>query len=302
MQETKIDFVIPTLFSKPILLTSCKKSIIIQKGSFEKKIYVEAGYGFAEGVNKGIKNGKSPYVAVINDDVKLDENWLKEAHCVLDKNQNCAAVATRVLTYDGKYIDSCGMDVKREGKAKKRGNGEKKDVQKWNKIEEVFGVPCSAALFKREALEKVKLFDEDFIAYEEDVDISFRLRSMGYSIFYAPNAVAFHKMHATSDTFGNFKVRMDAKNWIFIIIKNYPFQFITQFAQDIFIERLRNLIGLINETVHLYRWKSFWVVPYSLLTTYGNVLRKFRVMMQKRSEIQRKSVIHYSELIQWMRN
>ncbi len=125
---------------------------------------------------------------------------------------------------------------------------------------------------------------------------------MGYSIFYAPNAVAFHKMHATSDTFGNFKVRMDAKNWIFIIIKNYPFQFITQFAQDIFIERLRNLIGLINETVHLYRWKSFWVVPYSLLTTYGNVLRKFRVMMQKRSEIQRKSVIHYSELIQWMRN
>lgn len=293
MEKTSVDFVIPTASLQSVFLTRCKESILAQKGSFEKRIFAEEGYGFAKGVNRGIRKGKSPYIALINDDVVLEKNWLEEALRVLETHLHCAAVATRVLTYDGKYIDSRGMDIEGKGKAKKRGEGEKE--------REVFGVPCSAALFRRDALDRVGLFDEDFIAYEEDVDISFRLRLSGFTIFYAPKAVALHRIHATSKNLGNFKVRMDAKNWIYIILKNYPLPLILHFAPQIIIERLRNLVGLIKETVRLYRFTSFWILPWSLFITYGDAVKKLPAMLKKRKKIQKSIRIEYADLIIWMR-
>lgn len=293
MQKTSVDFVIPTASSKSSLLTRCQKSIFAQSGPFEKRMFIEEGYGFAKGVNRGIRKGKSPYIALINDDVILNPNWLQEAFFVLEKHSHCAAVATRVLTSDGRYIDSCGMDIEGKGKAKKREEGEKE--------REVFGVPCSAALFRRDALDKAGPFDEDFIAYEEDVDLSFRLRLSGFTIFYAPKAVALHRIHATSKNLGNFKARMDAKNWIYIILKNYPLPLILHFAPQIIIERLRNLVGLIKETVRLYRFTSFWILPWSLFITYGDAVKKLPAMLKKREKIQKSIRIEYADLIIWMR-
>lgn len=301
MTQVNVDFVVPTLNVDPDDLISCKNSIIFQAGSFEKKIFVESGFSFAKGVNKGIKKGKSPFVAIINDDVKLQERWLEEAYNVFEKYPNCAAIATRVLSYDGKFIDSCGLSIRREGKAEKIGYREEANNEKYSTIKEVFGVPCSAALFRREALEKVKLFDEDFGSYLEDVDLSFRLRVAGFVIFYAPLAVAYHKIHATSNKLGNFKARMDAKNWIYIIIKNYPPNIIIKYVVSIILERLKNLSGLVKQTIHIYNWKSIWMIPWSLLTSYGEVIVKFPNMMKKRKEIQKMKVIDNSKLLLlWM--
>lgn len=297
-----VDFVIPTLNINPDDLISCKNSILSQTGSFEKNIFVENGFSFTKGVNEGIKKGKSPIVAIINDDVKLHKNWLHEAYVVLEKNSNCAAIATKVLSFDGKYIDSCGLSIGFEGKAFKIGYREEVSNDKYNTIKEVFGVPCSAALFRREALEKVRLFDEDFGSYLEDIDLSFRLRMLGYTIFYAPKAIAYHKIHATSKKLGNLKARMDVKNWIYIILKNYPLSFIIKYARPIIIERLRNLSGLFKQTIYIYNWKSIWLIPYSLFTTYGEVIIKFPKMLRKRKEIQSSKAINKAQLISWLIN
>ena len=302
MKQEFVEFIIPTLVRDTEMLVNCKNSIISQEGLFGIRIFVEKGFGFATNVNSGIKKGKSKYVALINDDVILAKDWLTEALRVLKSHPDCAAAATKVLTFDGKYIDSCGMDILKEGKAIKRGDGFKNDKSCFNNIEEVFGVPCSAALFQREALHKVGLFDEDFNSYEEDVDISFRLRLLGFKIFYASKAVAFHKIHATSSELANFKAKMDAKNWIFIILKNYPSGFIMRFAPYILIERLRNLSGLIKETYYHNKWKSIWIIPLSFIATYKDVITKFPNMMQKRKKIQKTAVIKYSDMMKWMAN
>lgn len=300
MRLIDVDFVIPTLSINPASLSACQESILFQKGSFNKKILIETGFGFTKGVNRGIQRGKSPYIALINDDVVLDKNWLQEAVPVFLKYPRCAAIATRVLTEDGRYIDSCGMDILVEGKAQKRGN-EQKDSNKFDREEEVFGVPCSAALLRREALEKVKLFDEDFIAYEEDVDLSFRLRLAGFTLFYAPKAIAFHRVHATSKNLGNFKARMDAKNWMYIIIKNYPLSLIRHFFVPIIIERVKNAVGLIRETISISSFKSLWILPWSFLTTYGDVVKNMPKMLAKRKKIQRNIRMEYTDLMSWMR-
>lgn len=300
MSVINIDFVVPTLNVNPDNLTSCRNSIIAQTGPFEKKIFVEEGFSFTKGVNEGIKKGESPYVAIINDDVRLEDKWLQEAYKILEKYPNCVAVATRVLSFDGKFIDSCGLSIRREGKADKIGNQKDASDKKYSTTKEVFGVPCSAALFRRIALEKINLFDEDFGSYLEDVDLSFRLRLAGFTIYYAPKATAYHKIHATSGEMGNLKAKMDAKNWIYIIIKNYPSNIIIKYILFLLLERLRNLSGLIKQTINIYNGKSIWLIPYSLFTTYGEIIIDFPKMLIKRKEIQNMKVINNAELIFWM--
>lgn len=300
MHKTSVDFIIPTASHTSSFLISCQKSILAQVGPFEKKIFIETGFGFTKGINRGIQRGKSSYIALINDDVILDKNWLQEVVLVLEKYPRCAAVATRVLTEDGRYIDSCGMDIMVKGKAQKRGNGQEKN-KKFMREEEVFGVPCSAALIRRKAFEKVGLFDENFVAYEEDVDLSFRLRLAGFTIFYAPKAIAFHKVHATSKNLGNFKARMDAKNWIYIIIKNYPLPLLFHFVRQIIVERFRNAVGLIKETIHFSSFKSLWILPWSFFATYGDVVKNIPNMLIKRKKIQKGIHIEYIDLIHFLK-
>ena len=70
-------------------------------------------------------------------------------------------------------------------------------------------------------LEQVGLFDEDFFAYLEDVDLAWRARLAGWQCLYAPAARVYHAHSATGGEGSPFKSRLLARNKIWLIAKNY---------------------------------------------------------------------------------
>ncbi|MGH7743507.1 MAG: hypothetical protein ACREQ5_01615, partial [Candidatus Dormibacteria bacterium] len=62
---------------------------------------------------------------------------------------------------------------------------------------EVFGTSASSAFYRRDALLEVGAFPEEFAAYFEDVDLSFRLHWSGYRIVYEPASVVWHRVSAS---------------------------------------------------------------------------------------------------------
>jgi len=76
----------------------------------------------------------------------------------------------------------------------------------------------AAVLFKREALEKVGLFDEEFWMYNEDQDLGWRLWLAGYKCVLAPEAVVFHKYEFSRSI---KKYYWMDRNRILSILKNY---------------------------------------------------------------------------------
>ncbi|MFA5750332.1 MAG: glycosyltransferase family 2 protein, partial [Candidatus Shapirobacteria bacterium] len=136
-------------------------------------------------------------------------------------------------------------------------------------------------------LKKIGLFDEDFFAYEEDVDIALKLVNLGYQTLYIPKAFCYHLGGGTSNKMGNFRSRMDTKNWIYIIIKNYSASEFWNNFPSIFEERLRNLSRLIKNTIKAYGLKSIYKLPIDLLKTYGEVLIKLPKMFKKRKNLQK---------------
>ena len=60
------------------------------------------------------------------------------------------------------------------------------DHGQFDKAEEIFGACGGAALYRKAMLDQIGLFDEDFFAYHEDVDLAFRARLFGWKCMYVP--------------------------------------------------------------------------------------------------------------------
>ncbi len=73
---------------------------------------------------------------------------------------------------------------------------------------------------------------------------------------------------------------MDAKNWIYIILKNYSQKDFLKYFFPITIERLRNLSGLIKNT------PLPQILP-SILSTYGEIILKLPRIISKRHHLQK---------------
>jgi hypothetical protein len=77
-------------------------------------------------------------------------------------------------------------------------------------------------------LKTVGLFDEDFFAYYEDVDLSFRAQLGGWKIDYVPRAVAYHRIGATSVKIKGFTTYQTIKNLPWLLIRNVPRELLTK--------------------------------------------------------------------------
>ena len=250
-----------------------------------KVIFNKKNLGFAKAVNQGILAAKNEFVALINNDLKIERNWFAEIEKAIRVRQRKERIATycgKVLNWDGTKIESAGLFYWLKGKAFNRGNDQSIKTDHYRKEEFVFGAPASAVVYYKPAIVEAGLFDEDFFAYEEDVDLALRLKKLGYYTLFIPQSISYHIGGATSSKMGNFRNMMDAKNWIYIIVKNYSLAKFIKYFPQIIEERLRNLSGLIKQTIKIYKFKSIWILPISLVKTYGQVLLNLPKMVSKR--------------------
>jgi len=248
--------------------------------------------GFAPAVNLGINQSKYDFVVPCNNDLHLEGNWFDLVSKAIQQNQDPKVVTFfgTVLNKEGDKYESQGLQFFIRGKCQNISNGKmfsQKELNKHGSNIPVWGASAALVVYKKDVVQKIGLFDDDFFAYEEDVDLALRLAKTGHKTLYIPKAICYHLGGGTSNKMGNFRQRMDTKNWIYLIIKNYsPKEYWSNFP-SIFEERCRNLSGLIKATVKTYKLKSVYLLPKSLFQTYGEILVKLPKMIKKRKNIQK---------------
>ncbi len=260
-----------------------------------KYLILNTNHGFAGAVNKGINHAIYPWVVVLNNDLTMEPDWFQLISTVIKKNlnTNITTYSGTVLNHDGTKFESQGLDFKIQGKCLNISNGKKFNKNVFLKTKKlltnrlIWGASASLVVYKKESIQKIGLFDQDFFAYEEDVDLSFRLNKLGYLTLYVPKAISYHLGGGTSNLMGNFRSRMDAKNWIFLIVKNYSAKNFWPNFFNIFIERLINLYVLIKNIFIKTKLLSIIYLPYDLIRTYGEVVIKLPKMLKKRHHLKK---------------
>ncbi len=201
--------------------------------------------GYAGGVNPGFKRAMelgATYAAPFNNDAVADKHWLKHLVRELDTHPKTGIATCKLLTADGKKLDSTGDYYTVWGLPYPRGRGET-DLDKYDDQTEIFGASGGASLYRLSMLEAIGLLDEDFFAYYEDVDLSFRAQLAGWKVAYVPAAKAYHQIGATSSRMQGFTTYQTMKNLQLLWFKNVPGRYLYRvgwrffLAQCLFIGR-----------------------------------------------------------------
>ncbi|MBC8578935.1 glycosyltransferase family 2 protein [Zhenhengia yiwuensis] len=180
-------------------------------------------YGFSKAVNKGIHMARGKYILLLNNDTEIYEDFIEELVRSIENDERIFAVCSQMIQYyHQNLIDDAGDEYTILGYTNKRGAGG--PLNRYNKEEKVFSACAGAALYRKSIFEEIGYFDEHFFAYMEDVDISYRALIHGYKNMYCPEAKVLHIGSATSGSkYNAFKVRLAARNNIYVPYKNMPF-------------------------------------------------------------------------------
>jgi GT2 family glycosyltransferase len=186
-------------------------------------LYNDKNLGFDGGANTGIRwalDHKYDYVALLNNDAVADKDWVKNLVGAA-KKQKSGLTTGLLLREDGKTIDSTGDWYSKWGLGFPRNRGDK--ASEAPKGGFVFGASGGATLFSIPMLREIGLFDEDFFAYYEDNDISFRAQLAGWKVYYEPTAIAYHKLMQTTGRMpSGFAIYQTFKNMPLVFVKNVP--------------------------------------------------------------------------------
>lgn len=202
-----------------------------------KVIPLQENTGFAKGNNVGIweafKDNEVKYIVCLNNDTIVDRNWLKELIKTAKRNKKIGMVSSKAFFITGE-IQNAGLGLERALQINKNGGisigyGLKDKNPNLKKEIEIFAPSGVGPLYKREMLAQIGLFDEDFFAYAEDLDLGFRGRLNGWTCLLSPNARLIHLHSKTEGSASPFKSYYCERNTLLTAFKNLPFWMLIRF-------------------------------------------------------------------------
>lgn len=178
--------------------------------------------GFSAAVNAGIREAKTEYVLLLNNDTVAAPGMIEALERALDMHPDAFSVSAKMIQLKNKEkLDGAGDFYCALGWAFARGKDQPKD--RWSSPDRIFSSCAGCALYRRSMFSKIGFFDENHFAYLEDIDIGYRANICGHPNRYEPKAVVYHAGSAVSGSRHNaFKVKLSAKNSIYLVYKNMP--------------------------------------------------------------------------------
>ncbi|MFH1783007.1 MAG: glycosyltransferase [Candidatus Omnitrophota bacterium] len=210
--------------------------IMVDNGSTDGSVeYVKKSYSnvkivrndlnnFCKANNIAIKQSKAEFVALVNNDTVVDKNWLIELVKVAQLDNRIGVVTSKILFLDGR-LQGAGHVALPNFYWADRGFREK-DKGQYDEVEELSSVSHCSVLYRRKCLNDDGLLDEDFEMYMEDMDMSIRMRSKEWKMFYAPKSVVYHKVHGTATEAE--VCYFCERNRLLLIAKHYPDRLATE--------------------------------------------------------------------------
>ena len=252
--------------------------------------------GFAKGNNIAIDYASYrldvQYIMLLNNDTVVLPNCIQELVHTAEHGTRAGSYQPKMLSMnDPDIIDALGISMIDFQCPFPIGNGYP-DTEQFNSCREIFGVCAGAALYRRTMLDQIGLFDEDFFAYYEDVDLALRACLMGWKALCVPDAIVYHGHSATLGKESPLKTYLLERNRYYYIIKNLPRDMLWLFINGRPDAFLRSLIQLLKT-------RSF---QHANALLRGNLkgLVGLPSMCIKRWKLRSSGQVHDSELRKWL--
>ncbi len=193
-----------------------------------KIIITDQNYGFAGGYNRVLKEVDADYFVLLNSDVEVSSgDWISPVINLMESDSKIAAAQPKILSYRDKqsfeYAGAAGGFIDKWGYAFCRGrlfDTIEKDGGQYNRASEIFWASGAAFFIKKSCWDEAGGFDEDFFAHMEEIDLCWRLKHLGYQIWYCPDSAVYHVGGGTLSAESPHKTFLNFRNNLLMIQKN----------------------------------------------------------------------------------
>ncbi|MFX1328514.1 MAG: glycosyltransferase family 2 protein [Promethearchaeota archaeon] len=253
-----------------------------------KLIQNKKDYGFSKANNIAASYANGKYLAFLNVDTVVDENWLTELVKVAESSRNIGIAVSKHYYYDEpEVINYAGTSTDKFLLSHHIGINQK-DNELLNTQNITFYACFAAALMRRDLIRKIGLFDPIYYAFAEDFDLSWRTWISGYNVIYVPTSFIFHK---TSRILGQDSPRkryLIFRNKFRTLLKNYELESLIKIVPIYIVKRIGmsiKFIILMKRDVKDYVYANIKALFWNIINLKSLIKqRKLINQIRKRSD------------------
>ena len=274
-------------------------------------INLQQNWGFAEGYNRALKQVKAEIYVVLNSDVEVAPGWLEPVLEAMQKDLTMAVAQPKILAWKealvrrtldaGKfskpghqtplttkpidqfeYAGAVGGWIDRLGYPFCRGrifSQREFDHGQYDEPQECFWAAGAAFFIRADLYHAFGGFDGDYFAHNEEIDLCWRLKRAGYSVWCIPQSVVWHLGGGTLEYENPRKVFLNFRNSLFSLLKNEPW------SKLLWLIPARLLLdGLAGARFAVKgQYRAIWAIVrahFSFYNNFANTLNKRRKVMR----------------------
>lgn len=161
--------------------------------------------GFSKANNQGIKIAKGKYILFLNPDTVIEENTLKVCMDFMESHTDAGALGVKMIDGTGQFLPESKRALPTPWvsfykifgfaalfpKSKVFGKYHLTYLDK-NENHAIEILSGAFMFMKRELLDKIGYWDEDFFMYGEDIDLSYRVLLAGFQNYYIADTQIIH--------------------------------------------------------------------------------------------------------------
>jgi GT2 family glycosyltransferase len=239
-----------------------------------KIIDLDANFGFAEGYNQALQKVSAQYLILLNSDVKVTANWIESCIAKFEEDEKIAVIQPKILSYNEpkffEYAGATGGFLDKFGYPFCRGrilNRIEEDLGQYNQLSPIFWASGACMFVRAEAFKIAGGFDGDFWAHMEEIDLCWRLKSIGYKIIYQPLSVVYHLGGGTLSYGSPQKIYLNFRNNLYMLFKNLPKH---QFKRIFFLRMILDGVAAVK-FIAGFNFREFWAVVKAHASFYRNL-------------------------------
>jgi GT2 family glycosyltransferase len=249
-----------------------------------------ANLGFCAANNQAFAAARGQFIALLNNDAEAVPDFLANLRRAFDAAPDIGMAAAKVLAWeDPRRIDKAGHLIYPDGQNRGRGTGEIDNGQ-YERVEECLWPDGCAAMYRKEMLDAIGGFDEDFFMFADDAELGLRARIAGWRCLYMPGAVVRHRRGASLDAASPRRIFLIERNRVQLAAKLFPWSLLLLNPYYFALRLASGLAAAVGEKGEMARFPGFankLRLAWTILRADLAALRLLPRMLRKRRDIRR---------------
>jgi len=206
-------------------------SVELLKNKFEdvKLIHNQSNGGYATGYNVALRQIEADYYILLNSDIEVTPNWINPIIELMESDVTIGACQPKIRSFHDKekfeYAGASGGFLDKYGYPFCRGRifqSLETDTGQYDDSIEVFWASGACMFVRSDVFHELGGFDDDFFAHMEEIDLCWRMKSIGKKVMVCPSSMVYHVGGGTLPVGSARKTYLNFRNNFVLLYKNLP--------------------------------------------------------------------------------